>query len=74
LKDSFKYGYLRTLTESGRLGKADLLVNITCMIKNNIYFIIKSNWFVKEVNCTDPSPSVRIPWLHYMEKYATGKG
>ncbi len=53
-----------------RLSTLDLLVKITCFVKRLIYiFSIKSSWSelvnTKEVNCINPSRSVRIPCLTF---------
>jgi hypothetical protein len=51
----------------GRLSTVDLLVR-TCLnqvhfyIENVIYIFNKTSYFNEEVNRTDPSPSVSIPW------------
>jgi hypothetical protein len=31
-------------------------------IENIMYLFYKTSYFDEEVNCTEPSPSVRIPW------------
>jgi hypothetical protein len=43
----------------------DLLIKLACTVKRKILFLALkaadlTSWY-KEVNCTDPSPSVRIP-------------
>jgi hypothetical protein len=50
----------------GRLNTVDLLIEMACFVKNNIFHIERSlstyTSKCKEVNCTEPSPSVRLPF------------
>jgi len=49
-----------TLTEMEGSGTVDLLIKIACFVtKVNSVFNIKMS---KNVNRTEPSPSVRVPW------------
>jgi hypothetical protein len=33
-------------------------------MENIIYFFYKTTYFIEEVNCTEPFPSVSIPWTN----------
>ncbi len=53
----------------GKHWTVGLLIKIGCFVKIEKYcFGNKSSWFekYKEVNGTDPSPSVRIPWCQVL--------
>jgi hypothetical protein len=56
----------RSLTDGGRLSTVDLLVLTSLdqllLIVDIIYLLYKTSYFNEEVNCTEPSPSVSIPW------------
>jgi len=58
----------------GRLCTVDLLVKPACFVKNkNSILSVQNTWselvsYDKVVNRTDPSSSVRIPWLVYAIK------
>jgi hypothetical protein len=57
-----------TLTEGKGSRPINLLVKIACfIIKVTNIFKIKSSListsYNKEVNCAEPSPSVRVPWF-----------
>ncbi len=52
----------------GRLCTVDLLIKVACFVKKYIVFAISNaNCQYKEVNCTEPSPSVRVPWSIFLE-------
>ena len=57
------------LTEWRRLSTVDLLVSVyrpnAFDIANIIYYIYKTSYLNEEVKCTEPSPSVSVPWLTY---------
>jgi hypothetical protein len=46
----------------GRLSTVDLLIKATCFVKVLIKKELIRTSKYKEVNCTKPSPSVRLPW------------
>jgi hypothetical protein len=52
-------------------------VSISCFdIEIIIYFLTKTSYLNEEVNCTEPSPSVVVPWtntLAYSQRKATAK-
>jgi hypothetical protein len=53
----------------GKLWMVDLLVLISSdqrlLYNRNYVSFYKTGYLIKEVNCTEPSPSVRVPWLKY---------
>ncbi len=55
-----------------RHSTVDLLLKVACFVKRSIKFSIEKeadlNLLYKEVNGTDPSPSVRIPWPNNSER------
>jgi hypothetical protein len=56
--------YQGILTEGGRLSTIDLLV-LTSFSNCKLYLLFyKTSSLNEEVNCIDPSPSGRVPWLH----------
>ncbi len=61
------YGKQGILTEGGRISTIDLLVltNLDQLILVlNIFFLFyKTSYLNKEVNCTEPSTSERVPRL-----------
>ncbi len=57
---NFSFGQVRE-DLCGRLGTVDLLIRVECFVK-------KVN---KEVSCTEPSPSVRVPWLSWCDYTST---
>ncbi len=50
----------------GKLSTLDLLTKIGCLIKSKMQFqyekLLILIIYYKEVNCSDSSPSMRIPW------------
>jgi hypothetical protein len=55
------------LTE-GKISTLDLLIKVPCFCKNGKkHFQYKKELILtneyKEINCTEDSPSVRLPWL-----------
>ncbi len=52
----------------GRLSALDILIKVACFVKWYIVFKYKNEinetTQYKEVKCTDPSPSLRFPWLN----------
>jgi hypothetical protein len=54
----------------GRLTTVDLLIKITCFVKKIFQYKKKLTLTseYKEVKCTDPSPSVRIPWTEFLTR------
>jgi hypothetical protein len=55
------------MVSQGILSTIDLLALISLddllFFENFIYLFTKTSYLNEEVNCTDPSPSVSIPWL-----------
>jgi hypothetical protein len=55
-------GFLPEGEGSVRLSSLSLLVQIICFLySNRIFLFYKASYLNKEVNCTEPSPSVRFP-------------
>jgi hypothetical protein len=54
------------LTEGGRLSTVDLLALTSLdqlLLTQQILFFYKTSYLNEEVNCTEPSPSVSVPWF-----------
>jgi hypothetical protein len=51
----------------GRLSTIDLLIRVACFARKEIMFSISKQLFqtsqYNELNCTEPSPSVSVPWF-----------
>ncbi len=52
----------------GRISTVNLLVLISydqrlLILKKVVFVFYKSSCLNEEVNCTEPSPSVRVPWF-----------
>ncbi len=57
--------------ERRRLSTIELLIKAACFVKSKIFKqLIKTSEYM-EVNCTDPSPSVSIPWLKFVHGHMT---
>ncbi len=55
------------LTEGEGLSTVDIRIKITCFVNKKKIFVQYEKQLIltsqyNEVNCTDPSPSSRIPW------------
>jgi hypothetical protein len=62
----------------GRLSTVDLLVltlfkSVAFEITKIIYFFTKTSYYIEEVNCTEPFPSISVPWFKESYKHTEEK-